>query len=132
MANHQPHPNPEPTNPGLVAGLLGIAKNLLGLIISRIELASLEMSEIGVNVIRFLVIFMLGAIALWFAVAFWSVLVVFLAWEAWGWKILLAFGLFFTLATLGLAWYARYILTEGKLSLRTTMTELRKDRDALL
>lgn len=117
---------------GLVAGLLGIARNLLGLIINRIELASVEMSEIGGNVIRFLVLFMMASIALWFAVAFWSILLAFLAWDALGWKILVVLGTFFTIATLVIAWYARSLLRRGVFSLPSTMAELRKDRDALL
>lgn len=121
-----------PPNPGLTTGLLGLAKNLLGLIISRIELASLEMSEIGVNLVRFAVIFVLAAVALWFAIAFWSVLIVMLAWDAWGWKILALLGVIFSAATVGLVFYARSVLLQGKLSLPATMSELRKDRDALL
>ncbi|MCP1574907.1 membrane protein [Herbaspirillum rubrisubalbicans] len=119
-------------NPGLTAGLLGLAKNLLGLIISRIELASLEMSEIGANLVRFAIIFVLAAVALWFAIAFWSVLIVMLAWDTWGWKILALLGFIFSVATAGLVWYARSVLLQGKLSLPQTMGELRKDRDALL
>ncbi|TWC69657.1 phage holin family protein [Herbaspirillum sp. SJZ099] len=122
----------QPATPGLTAGLLGLAKNLLGLIISRIELASLEMSEIGANLVRFAVIFVLAAIALWFAVAFWSVLLVMLAWDTWGWKILALLGAIFTALTVGLVLYARSVLLQGKLSLPATMSELRKDRDALL
>ncbi|MFX7732029.1 hypothetical protein ABTK10_21090, partial [Acinetobacter baumannii] len=79
---------------------------LLGLIISRIELASLEMSEIGANLVRFAVIFVLAAVALWFAIAFWSVLVVMLAWDTWGWKILALLGFVFSVATVGLVYYA--------------------------
>lgn len=119
-------------NPGLTAGLLGIARNLLGLIINRIELASLELSGIGGNLIKFLVLFTLAAISLWFAVAFWTVLLVFLAWDSWGWKVLIACGVFFTGVTALIAWYAYSILRHGKLSLPATMAELRKDRDALL
>ena len=119
-------------HPGLTAGLLGLAKNLLGLIISRIELASLEMSEIGANLVRFAVIFVLAAVGLWFAIAFWSVLIVMLAWDTWGWKILALLGFVFSVATVGLVYYARSVLMQGKLSLPQTMAELRKDRDALL
>ncbi|WP_034296323.1 phage holin family protein [Herbaspirillum sp. RV1423] len=126
------HAQAEQANPGLIAGLLGITRNLLGLIINRIELASLELSEIGGNLVRFLVLFTLAAIALWFAVAFWAVLLVFLAWDSWGWKIFLVLGAFFTIATAAIAWYARSLLQQGKLSLPATMAELRKDRDALL
>ena len=122
----------QPANPGLTAGLLGIARNLLGLIINRIELASLELSEIGGNLIKFLTLFTLAAIALWFAVAFWTVLAVYLAWDSWGWKVLIAFGIFFSLVTAVIVWYAYTILRQGKLSLPATMAELRKDRDALL
>jgi len=121
-----------PANPGLTAGLLGIARNLLGLIINRIELASLELSEIGGNLIKFLTLFTLAAIALWFAVAFWTALVVYLAWDSWGWKVLIAFGVFFTVVTAAIIGYAYTILRQGKLSLPATMAELRKDRDALL
>jgi len=123
---------PQPRHPGLTAGLLGLAKNLLGLIISRIELASLEMSEIGGNLVRFAVVFVLAAIALLFALAFWSVLIVVLAWDSWGWRILALMGFLFTAATVGCVLYARALLRQGKLSLPATMAELRKDRDALL
>lgn len=119
-------------NPGLIAGLLNTAKNLLALVLNRIELASLELSGIGGNLLKFLVLFMLAAIALWFAVAFWTVLLVFLAWDLWGWKILMAFGGFFTVVCAVIAWYAHAFLRQGKLSLPATMAELRKDRDALL
>jgi uncharacterized membrane protein YqjE len=126
------HVQAEPANPGLTAGLLGIARNLLGLIINRIELASLELSEIGGNLVKFLVLFTLAAIAVWFAIAFWTVLLVFLAWDSWGWKILIVLGAFFTAAAAAIGWYAFALLRNGKLALPATMAELRKDRDALL
>ncbi|BEV17750.1 phage holin family protein [Herbaspirillum sp. DW155] len=132
MATPHKEGPPPAAHPGLTAGLLGLAKNLLGLIISRIELASLEMSEIGANLVRFAVIFVLAAVALWFAIAFWSVLIVMLAWDTWGWRILALLGFVFSAATVGLVWYARSVLMQGKLSLPQTMSELRKDRDALL
>jgi len=122
----------EPAHPGLTAGLLGIARNLLGLIINRIELASLELSEIGGNLVKFLVLFTLAAITVWFAIAFWTVLLVFLAWDSWGWKILIVLGVFFTVAAAAIGWYAFALLRNGKLALPATMAELRKDRDALL
>jgi len=57
------HPQSESGNPGLVAGLLGITRNLLALIINRIELAALEFSEIGANLVRFVVMFSLAIVA---------------------------------------------------------------------
>jgi uncharacterized membrane protein YqjE len=84
------------------------------------------MSEIGANLVRFAVIFVLAAVALWFAIAFWSVLVVMLAWDTWGWKILALLGFIFSAATVGLVLYARSVLRQGKLSLPQTMSELRR------
>ena len=126
------HTQTESANPGVIAGTLAIVKNLLGLIANRIELASLELSDIGVHLIKFLVLFGLAAIALWFALAFWTVLLVFLAWDAWGWKILAVLGSFFTLVTAIIVWRAYALLQQEKLGLPLTMAELRKDRDALL
>jgi len=125
-------PQVQQEHPGLFAGVLSLVKNLVGLIANRIELASLELSEVGGNLIKFQVLFAVTAIALWFAVAFWSVLLVFLAWNAWGWKILLVLGLFFSLVAVIVGWRAYALLSQGKLSLPLTMAELRKDRDALL
>lgn len=123
---------PASAPPGLIAGILGIARNLLGLIANRIELVMLELSEIGGNLIKFLVLFTLAAIALWFAVAFWSGLLVVLLWDAWGWKILALLGVCFMAVSAALGWYAYVLLRQGKLSLPMTIAELRKDRDALL
>ncbi|MDB5776620.1 MAG: rane protein [Herbaspirillum sp.] len=126
----QPRSTPPPV--GLVGGILGLGKNLLGLIISRLELAALEFSEIGGNLLKIIVLFGLALMAIWFAVAYWTVLIVLLAWDAWGWKILLLMAAVFTVLAVGLALYARAILREGRIALPETMAELRKDRDALL
>ena len=116
----------------LVGGVFGLAKNLLGLIISRLELAALEFSEIGGNLLKIIILFALALTATWFAVAYWSVLIVLLAWDSWGWKILLLMALAFTVLAIGLTLYARAVLRQGKIALPETMAELRKDRDALL
>lgn len=117
---------------GLIASLFGLAKNSLGLVISRLELAALEIAEIGPNLLKLILLFALALTAGWFAIAYWSVLIVLLAWDTWGWKILLLMALFFTVLAAALAWYAMALLKQGKLSLPATMAELRKDRDALL
>jgi uncharacterized membrane protein YqjE len=117
---------------GLVGGAVSLAKNLLGLVISRLELAALEFSEIGGNLLKIVILLALALTAGWFAVAYWSVLIVVLAWDSWGWKILLLMALVFTVLTIGLALYARAVLRQGKIALPETMAELRKDRDALL
>jgi uncharacterized membrane protein YqjE len=118
--------------PGLIAGLAGLAKNLLGLVMARIELAAVEMSEVRTNLIKFLLVFALGIVAAWFAIVYWTVLAVYLGWQSFGWKILLVLAAVFTALTLVFYWYARRMLVQGKLSMPATMSELRSDRDALL
>src|ERR1700676_3111998 len=111
----------------LIGGAFSLAKNLLGLIISRLELAALEFSEIGGNLLKIAVLFALALTAGWFAVAYWSVLIVLLAWDSWGWKILLLMALVFTILTIALALYVSAFLRQGKIALPDTMAELRKD-----
>jgi len=123
---------PKQSSPGLVSGLVGTAKNMFALIISRIELAALEFSEIGSHLFKLLLVCALGIVALWFALAFWSGLLLVLAWDALGWKILLILAAFFTIVTVGTGFYVRSVLRQGRLGLPVTMAELRKDRDALL
>jgi uncharacterized membrane protein YqjE len=119
-------------SPGLVAGLAGIAKNMFGLLVSRIELAALELGEMRANLAKLLLVSALGIVAVWFAFAYWTALIVVLAWDAWGWKILLLIAVVFTLLAAGVFWYARSLLRQDKLSMPATMAELRNDRDALL
>lgn len=126
------HQRAHGTSPGLIAGLASMAKNMFGLLVSRVELAALELSQVRGHVLQLLLIGALGIVALWFAVAFWTVLIVFLAWDAWGWKILLLIAAVFTVLAVGMFLYVQAMLRQGKLSLPTTMAELRNDRDALL
>jgi len=123
---------PDKATPGLIAGLAGITKNLLALLISRVELAALELGEIRGTIGKFLLIYVIGAITAWFAIAFWSALAVVLAWETWGWKILLVMAAVFSLLTIGIFFCARTLIQGNKLALPATMAELRNDRDALL
>ncbi|HSY26389.1 MAG TPA: phage holin family protein [Burkholderiaceae bacterium] len=124
----------ETSQPGshLMTGVMGIAKNIFGLLLSRIELAALELAEIRTSLLKLALVFAIGLIAAWFAVAYWSVLLVYLAWDTLGWKILFIVASGFTLVTIGVLLYARAIIAEGKLSMPATMSELRNDRDALL
>lgn len=118
--------------PGLIAGLAGIAKNLLGLVMNRIELAALELGEVRDNIAKLLLVGALGVVAVCFALGCWTALLVVLTWDALGWKILLLVAAFYSVLAVGILMYARSMLTQDKLSLTTTMAELRKDRDALL
>ena len=119
-------------SPSFIAGLSALARNFSGLFLTRVELAALELSEVRGNFLRLCLIFALGILALWFAVAYWTVLVVVVSWDTMGWKILLILAALFTVLALGFYRYARSMIRQGKLSMPTTLAELRNDRDALL
>lgn len=117
---------------GLIGSLAGVARNAFRLILSRLELATLELSEVRNHVLQLIVVFALAIVAGWFAIAYGSALVVLLAWDALGWKILLIMMLFFLALAAGLGLYARALLRQGKLTLPATLAELKADRDMLL
>lgn len=119
-------------SPGLFTGLAGLAKNIFGLLMSRIELAALELSEVRTNLLKLLLVSACGIVAAWFAIACWTVLIAWLAWPVFGWTILLLLAAVFTLLTLGIFAHVRSMLKQHKLSMPATMAELRSDRDALL
>jgi len=118
--------------PGLMGGISGLAKNLFGLIVSRVELAALELSEVRNHAIELLAIFAGAVLAVWFALAYGTATIVALAWDAMGWKILLVLFLVFVVITVALVLKGMAMLKQGKLALPETMNELRNDRDALL
>ena len=118
--------------PGLIGGLTGLAKNVFGLVVSRLELAALEMTEVRDHVIELVAIFAMAVICIWFAIAYGTAMIVALSWEALGWKILLILFLVFIGITAVLIFKAKAMLKEGKLAFPETMNELRNDRDMLL
>lgn len=119
-------------SPGVIAGVVGLARNGFGLLVSRIELAALELAEVRVNLFKILLVIALGMVTAWFAIAYWTVLIVMLSWPSMGWKILLILAAVFTLLTVGVFLYAQAIIRQGKLSMPATMAELRSDRDHLM
>jgi uncharacterized membrane protein YqjE len=125
-------PSESAISPGLLTGIITIVRNAAGLAFNRIELAALEISEVRANVLKLCLIFAFFVVAAWFAIAYWSVLIVVLAWDSMGWKIVLVMAAGFTAIGVALFMYARAMIDQGKLSMPTTMEELRKDRDALL
>lgn len=118
--------------PGLMGGLTGLAKNIFGLVVSRVELAALELSEVRNHVMALLAVFALAVICSWFSIAYGTAMIVALSWEAMGWKILLILFLVFLAITAALAFKAMAMLKEGKLAFPETMNELKNDRDMLL
>jgi len=118
--------------PGLMGGLTGLAKNIFGLVVSRVELAALELSEVRNHALALLAIFALAVLCSWFAIAYGTATIVALAWEAMGWKILLVMFMVFIVAAAVLFLKAQSMLKEGKLAFPETMNELKNDRDMLL
>ncbi|NDP59363.1 MAG: phage holin family protein [Oxalobacteraceae bacterium] len=117
---------------GLMIGLAGMARNFFALMVNRIELASIEMAEVRANLFKLILVAAAGVIAACFALAFWTGLLVFLSWDALGWKILLIVAAGFTAIAVGILLYLRSMLKQGMLSMPATLAELRNDRDALL
>lgn len=115
---------------GLIAGIGGLARNIAGLLLCRLELAALELAEARSAALKLGLVFAAGVLAAWFALAGWSALIVVLTWDSLGWKIIAILAVLFTLTALGMVWYARNLLAQGQLSLPATMAELRNDRDA--
>ncbi|MFC0131901.1 phage holin family protein [Massilia eurypsychrophila] len=118
--------------PGLMSGLTGLAKNLLGLVVSRVELAAIELTEVRNHAIELVALFAGAVLAVWFAVLYGTAMVVALAWDTMGWKILLVMFAVFLVITAILVFKGLAMLKQGKLAFPETMKELKNDRDMLL
>jgi uncharacterized membrane protein YqjE len=117
--------------PGLIGGLSGLVKNLFGLVVSRVELAALELSEVRNHIIELVAVFALAALAIWFALIYGTLTIVALAWDAMGWKILLLMFVVFLVVTAALVSKGLALLRQGKLTMPATMQELKNDREML-
>lgn len=118
--------------PGLIASLGNITRNSLGLVLTRLELAALELAEVRNHLLQLVLVFALAVVAGCFALAYGTVTIAYLAWDALGWKILPLITGVFLLIAVGLMLYARGLIRSGKLSMPATMAELKSDRDMLL
>jgi uncharacterized membrane protein YqjE len=115
-----------------MGGIAGLAKNLFGLVVSRVELAALELTEVRNHVIELVAIFAMAVLVTWFALAYGTATIVALAWDEMGWKILLVMFAVFAVITLILVMKGLSLLKQGKLAFPETMKELRNDRDMLM
>jgi len=118
--------------PGLIASLGNIARNSIGLVLTRLELAALELSQVRNHLLQLVLVFALAVVACCFALACGTVTIVYVAWDSIGWKILPIVTGVFLLIAIGLIVYARGMIRSGKLSMPATMAELKSDRDMLL
>jgi uncharacterized membrane protein YqjE len=118
--------------PGLLHGLTGLAKNAVGLVVSRLELAAVELVEVRNHVLSLLMVGALAVICAWFAIAYGTLTIVALAWDEMGWKILLIMFAVFVAIAAALVLKAKAMLKENKLTFPATMNELKHDKDMLL
>ncbi len=125
------HPEQQPPA-GLIASLSALLKSCIRLLLSRLELAALELGEVRQHLMQLALVFALALVAFWFAIAFGTAAVIYLAWQSMGWTILPVLAVLFVLAALGLLWYGQRMVKQGKLGLPATMAELKADRDMLL
>jgi uncharacterized membrane protein YqjE len=116
--------------PGMARGWKGLLADLSALFRNRIELAALEIAEARASLLKALAIVLVAALAIWFAIAFWSVLLVFLAWPVLKWKILLIMAAVFTVGGCAALYRANRILRHIDF-LASTRAEVRKDFDIL-
>ena len=119
-------------SPGLMAGLNGAWRNLAGLITNRAQLAMLELGQVRSNIVKLLIFGVVAIIAALFGLAYWTALIVYVSWDALGGYILLIVAAAFTAIAVGSVIYAKSLLGAGKLSMPSTIAELKRDRDALL
>jgi uncharacterized membrane protein YqjE len=118
--------------PGLIASLGNVTRNALGLLLTRVELAALELSEVRNHLLQLVLVFALAVAVGSLALIYATVTIVWLAWGVIGWVILPIITAVFLLIAVGLVLYARGLIRSGKLSLPATMAELKSDRDMLL
>lgn len=119
-------------NPGLMGGISSLMKSLFGLVVSRVELAALELSDVRNHLIELVALFGAAILAIWFAIAYGTATIVALAWDDMGWKILLILFVVFLVITGVLVAKGLALLKQNKLSFPATMKELKNDRDMLL
>jgi uncharacterized membrane protein YqjE len=117
---------------GLIGGITSLVKNVFGLLVSRVELAALELTEVRNHILELLAVFAIAMVCGVFALAFGSATIVALAWESMGWTILLVMFAVFAVAAVGLLMWGRGLLKQDKLTFPETMAELKHDRDMLL
>jgi uncharacterized membrane protein YqjE len=122
----------EPPASGLASNVGTMITSVLKLIGVRLSMAVMELADARDAVLRVLLLGALAVLAAAFALLSLSAMIIALAWDAMGWRILLILFLAYLLLTLGMLWKARSIIASGQIGFPTTLAELEKDRAALL
>jgi uncharacterized membrane protein YqjE len=121
-----------PPGGGLASNVGTMFASVLKLIGVRLSMAVMELADARDAVLRVLLLGALAVLAAAFALLSLSAMIVALAWDAMGWRILLILFLAYLLLAVGMLWKARSIIASGQIGLPTTLAELEKDRAALL
>lgn len=120
-----------PPNDGLASNAMTVIKSVLKLAGVRFSMATVEFADARDAFLRVLLLGVFALLALGFAFLSVSGVIVVLAWEALGWRILMILFFAYLLLTMILLWRARGIIASGKIGLPVTLTEMKKDRAAL-
>lgn len=121
-----------PPGSGLASNVGTVISSVLKLLGVRLAMAVMELADARDAVLRVLLLGALAVLAAAFALLSLSAMIVALAWDAMGWRILLILFLAYVLLAAGMLWKARSIIASGQIGLPTTLAELQKDRAALL
>lgn len=121
-----------PPGGGLASNVGAMLSGMLKLIGVRLSMAVMELADARDALLRVLLLGALAVLAAAFALLSVSAMIVALAWDALGWRILLILFLAYALLAVGLLWKARSIIASGQIGFPTTLAELHKDRAALL
>ncbi|WP_018149981.1 phage holin family protein [Leeia oryzae] len=120
-----------PRAPDLRTGLIRLARNGLGLLLTRLELLAIEFSEVRHQLIRLFILFSMAVMSAWFAIAYASLLLVYLTWAQLGWISLALLAILFAVVSLVLFMYILSEIRLGRLSMPASMAEFEADRQVL-
>ncbi len=114
----------------LFAGLRRLGAVTSKLLLSRAEFASLELAEVRVQLLRWLVLALLATSLLVLALIAASALFVVLLWPVLGWIALLLVVVAYAIGALALGLRLRREIAEAPPPLSETLRQLAQDRDA--
>lgn len=120
-----------PPGGGLASTAGAAMTSVLKLIGVRLSMAVLELGAARNAMFRVLLLAALAVLAAAFALLSVSAMIVALAWDALGWRILLLLCLAYLVLAIAMLLKARNIILSGQIGLPMTLAELQKDREAL-
>lgn len=122
---------PEGTVHGPVGAVRGAAALGFAALVTRGELAALELAEARDSAARWLVLALIGAMLLLAALLVGSLWIVSVLWESHGSQAIAVVAVIYALAGGGLLWWLLARLRASPPPLQATLDELKRDVDAL-